>query len=149
MISVITEDEFHRIDPMRRVVSHENARRFACMHLPQGEWSFGLSWPSDLVEPTLVEDPKSSTWWVGVDVRLACIASDGGIRFAVGLNSPLLLIKVFPSLTIALCVNGFLVIGNDAAILHSEESAESLDSVDQIGDKFIISLLDGGSRTYP
>lgn len=148
MINSITKAEFNSIDPIHRVIVHDHPRRFACLQLPHASYHLGMSWRSDLIEPTLAEDQKSSVLWIGVVQRLACVAQDGGVRFSVALNSPLLQIKIDPEFTVPLCEAGFSVVNNDASIRHTKDSSEIRDLVDVQDDKVIVSLLDGGSRFY-
>lgn len=148
MITSITEAEFTSIDPVNRVIVHDHARKFARLRPPHATCPLGMSWRSDLIEPTLAEDQKSSVLWVGVDQRLVCVALDGGVRFSVALASPLLQIRIFPEFTVALCETGFLVVNQDASIRRMEELSDVLDSVDVQDGKVVVSLLDGGSRSY-
>lgn len=148
MITTISEAEFSTIDPVNRIIVHDHARKFARFQPPHSNFPLGISWCSDLIEPTLAEDQKSSVLWVGVDQRVVCVGLDGGIRFSVALASPLLQIRIFPKFSVVLCETGYLVVNQDASIRSMEELPDLLDSVEVQDGKIVVSLIDGGSRSF-
>jgi len=149
MITAITEAEFNGIDPANRVIVHDYPRRFARLQLPHAASPLGMCWRSDMIEPTLAQDKKSSVLWVGVDQRLVCVALDGGIRFSMALASSLLQIKIYAEFAVALCESQILVINQDSSLRRMDDLPDIPDGVDVQDGKIIIMLLDGGSRSFP
>ena len=86
-LTPVTEDEFDRLAPCRKLIVHDYARRFAVAHVGDPENIVGFSWESDLIEPQILTPPSTSVIWIGVDERLAALDLADG--------RPLLLLPLF------------------------------------------------------
>ena len=66
-IKTIDESEFCKLEGSRQVISHEFARKFAVVDLDNPLGCYGISWRSDLVEPSITLSHSGITIWIGVD----------------------------------------------------------------------------------
>jgi hypothetical protein len=87
-LSPLTADQFAALDPARRAISHDHARRHAVLDLGGKAGRYALSWRSDLIEPVLRIEPANERLWMAVDQQVACIdRRTGEIRLCLALSS--------------------------------------------------------------
>jgi hypothetical protein len=83
---------FEKLDPTRRIINADYARRFAIIRLNSfGE--YGLAWRSELIEPSITR--SNSMLWIGIDENLVALSLEQGIvSVALTLFYPLFSIHV-------------------------------------------------------
>ncbi len=85
----VESSEFYQLEPVRQVITHEGMRRFAIATL-KDFGNYGLGWPSDLVEPSLIFDADTSMLWLGVDERVVALnVQTGRVEVSLKLDSVL------------------------------------------------------------
>ncbi|HEU5153452.1 MAG TPA: hypothetical protein VFU03_01845 [Gemmatimonadales bacterium] len=140
----LTPEEFAAVDPARRAISHEHARRHAMLHLGGVAGTYALSWRSDLVEPVLALDPPGEQVWMAVDQRVACIdLRSGEIGLRLALSSNALDIKFAGSCAAVLTETAVLLFNSTLtirAVVGVPDLPESMTS----GERVLTIRLQGG-----
>lgn len=148
MFNKISEQQFNSSDPIFRVIIHDYPRKFGSLQLPNASHALTMCWRSDLIDPVIVHDPLSSSVWIGVDQRIACVALTGSILLSMSLNNSLLEIRHFENCTVALCETQALVFNHDYSLRKTCDLKNIAVSADIKDDKLIVTLLDGEIEEY-
>ena len=148
MLTKISKDEFNKGDPIFRIIIHDYSWSFGSLHLPNASHDLTLGWRSDSIDPVIESDPLSSTIWIGVDQRVACVSPQGTILFSLGLFTPLLNIKLFDECIIALCETEAIAINRDYSIRRICDLREIGASVDIEDGKLIVTFIDGEKEAF-
>ena len=149
MLHTISEHDYLAGDPSSRIIHDDHAHRFAELQLPEAPRPLLLAWPSELVDPVVVDDPVTGDTWVGVDERLVCVSRTGAPRFSIGLPSPLLDIAHSDDGTVALCEVQVIAVNNDYSIRAMLDLPDVATSVMVEDGKLVVGLLDGGEHVIP
>jgi hypothetical protein len=149
MFTKISEDEFNKSNPIFRIIVHNYPRSFGSLHLPNASHDLVLSWGSHLIDPVIEFDPLSSTTWIAVDQRLACVSSQGGNLFSLGLNTPILQIGFCKNCIIALCETEALAINRDYSIRRIYNFREIVLSFDIEEGGFVVTYIDHEKEAFP
>lgn len=148
MFAKISEYEFNKRDPIFRIIVHDHSRSFGSLHLPNASHDLTLCWRSDLIEPVIESDPLSSTIWIGVDQRIACVSPQGNILFSLGLITPILQIKHFDECIIALCQTEAIAVNHDYALRKIYDLREISDSVEIKDGELVITFINGEKEAF-
>ncbi|MFN7873790.1 MAG: hypothetical protein ACK5PB_00635 [Pirellula sp.] len=144
----ISEHEFNEYDLRRRLFVHDNARRFAALMLPGSKLSVAFNWRSDIVEPSVVADECSRTTWVGIDDRLAAVASDGRIVVNLELSSQLLTVELRGGKAVAICELQAIVVNPDGSIHATFDFPDAVDDFSIAQNSLSASFMDGNAAEY-
>jgi hypothetical protein len=140
----ISESEFEKTEGVRKLILHDNSRRFACIDLGPPLGAYVLSWRSDRIEPALLESKDGSAFWIGVDQRLAAVdLKTGCIVLSLALNSSLLQLTVQKALVAVLTESELLLFNTDFSIRLLETLPDLPDSVSFDGPLATIGLVNG------
>lgn len=145
----LTKDEFDDYETNLRLFTHEHARRYACLELPDSERTFAFSWRSDMIEPSVVVDESGNTIWVGVDDRLASVSSDGQIRFSLALSSQLLTVELKGGKAVAVCELQAIVVSEGGSINEIIDFPDAVDDFSVNDTSISASFMDGSSAEFP
>jgi len=111
------ESAFQATHPVRRIISHEHARRFAIIELNHRVGQLAVSWRSDLIQPSVVMDDNTRVIWIAVDERVAAVACDGQILFSMATSTPVLSLELLSdSIIIVISESQAVVINRDCCI---------------------------------
>lgn len=148
MLTLISEDEYNKGDPIFRVIVHDHPRKFARIQLSHASHPLTLCWRSDLIQPLIVSDSEGSTVWVGIDQRIACLASEGNVLFSMGLSSPVLQLFLFPTCILGLCETQAIAINPDYSIRRIVDLRDFPDSADFRDGKLVVTFSDGETESF-
>lgn len=138
----ITAEEFEKLNPCRRVIVHEHARRFGVARATGSPDEIGLSWRSDTVEPVLVIGSRSEMW-LAIDQRVACISDDGRVVVSLGLASYVLDVRAFAEHTVVVCETEAIIFNNDCSIREIRAFTDLPGDVLDADGKLVITFTDG------
>lgn len=142
-INNIDESQFQKIDSIRKIIVHDNARRFASINL-RNLGKCGLSWRSDLIEPMVMFSPDESTVWIGVDQQLVALdLNQGKISVALPLNSSVVQILALSLITVVLTELEVFLFNLDNSIQCVKGLPDIGSEIFIQGKDLIICLLDG------
>ena len=145
-IQIIEESEFNKIEAYRRLIAHEDARKFAVLDLGVTLGSYELSWRSELVEPIVELSTDKRTVWVGVDQQIAAIGlSQNQFRLSLALNSNLVQILVGDKFTAALTEDEVLLFNPDFSIRLIKGLPDLAEEIVMIKSGLGIRLMSGES----
>lgn len=115
-IQNIEKYQFAQIEKGRQIIVHEDARRFALIDLGEELGCYGLSWRSNLIEPTVVLSPDKQVW-IGIDQRLVALnLNTGNIAVSLPLMTNVLQIQVAMAVIVVLTESELLLFNLDGSI---------------------------------
>ncbi len=145
-INTISETQFAASDQAHHLFSHDDARRFAALELPDTGCRATLSWRSDLIEPSIFVDEVEAMVWVGVDERVAAVTYDGQVRLSLPLDSPLLTMLQYTGGVIVVCELAALVMNLDNTRMI--DFPEIPEECEVLGNRLIVHFIDGTTHEF-
>jgi hypothetical protein len=142
------ESAFQATDPVRRIFSHENARRFAVIKPSRSVGQFAISWRSDLIQPSVVMDDNSQVIWIAVDERVAAVASDGQILFSMATNTPVLSLEQLSDSIVAISEGQAVVINRDCCIRVIIDFPDIVQNFKVAEKRLMVEFADGNTVDY-
>jgi hypothetical protein len=140
----ISEKEFESIDCVRRVIYHDNSRRFAFIEIDNNYGKYGLSWCSDLIEPVIIDEPKNSLIWIGIDQQLVAISRlRGNVILSLQLTSNLIDILNSDSITAVLTESELFIFNFDGSLHQIKALPEIGSGLSVVDDTLFVDLIDG------
>jgi hypothetical protein len=140
----VSENEFESIDCVRRVIYHDNSRRFAFIEIDNNHGKYGLSWCGDLIEPVIIDEPKSSLIWIGVDQQLVAISRlRGNVILSLQLTSNLVDILNGNSITAVLTESELFIFNFDGSLHQIKTLPEIGSGLSVADDTLFVDLIDG------
>ncbi len=146
MLTNISQEEFLKIDPLFRVIEHDHPRRFGVLRLPGCSYPLTLCWQGDLIEPAILNDPRSSAIWIGVDQRVVALSQRGNTLLSLGLHTPLLQLKAFDVCVIVLCETEVLAVNRTFSLRSFSDLKDIASDVSVKGEELIITFVDGSTE---
>lgn len=144
MIQFVSEEVFNQLDGVRQIIADEYPRKFAVIELGGKLGSYGLSWNSDLIEPTVKRSTDQTALWIGVDRQVAVICLNTG-RVLLKLNLSTNLIEMgFVDSQAAVIAETEVLVFNQNAIMRVSYSLPEI-AIDAVflESELIVKLLDG------
>ena len=148
VLAQISQEEYSKANPISRVIVDDNPRRFGRVILPNPSSLVVLCWHSDLVQPLVSANPQSSAVWIGIDLRIACLSSEGRILFSIGLNSNILQILFSNKITVALCEAEAIAINEDFSVRRIIGLRELPETSYLDGDRLVVTSIDGETEAF-
>jgi len=147
-IKTIDESGFYKLEGCRQVIAHDFAQKFGVIELDSPLGCYGISWRSDLIEPSVTLSHENSTLWIGVDQRLVAVCLETGrIYVSLALSTNLFTILSSESV-IAVLTEMELIIFNQDYTIRSVIGLPDLSSEISISEPdLIIRLMDGSDLT--
>ncbi|MFT3925548.1 MAG: hypothetical protein QM778_23615 [Myxococcales bacterium] len=142
----LSAEIFAEVPPVNRLIVHEHSRRFAKLTLNRTQATLGLSWPSDMIEPVVVEG--DGTVWIGVDQRVACVSELGETLFCVALSGFLYEIYCIPEFTAIVCDDQVLTVSRDWSIREMRGLSEIPTGIETVGATVVVTTADGHSNSF-
>ncbi|XHX79306.1 MAG: hypothetical protein RBJ76_05070 [Stenomitos frigidus ULC029] len=145
-IQNIEEGDFSQIEGPRQVIVHDHARRFAAIDLGNNLGRYGISWRSDLVEPTVTLSSDASIAWIGVDQQLAAIRlHKGRICVCLALDANILQILAINNMAAVLTETEVLLFNPDCSIRLIQDLPELAEEMSFSDTTLVVRLLEGNS----
>jgi hypothetical protein len=142
--SEISEQEFQSIDHVRRIISHDNPRKFALIEIDKIHGKYALSWRSDLIRPITLNPSAISITWIGVDQQLVAVSKlRGNIVVALQLDSNLVDIVCSGTTTAVLTETAVFLFNYDGSIQLIEDLPEIGSGLSVANDMFCVDMIDG------
>lgn len=143
-IQEISEETFESIDCARQIIYHDYSRRFASLEIDDNHGKYGLAWYSDLVSPIIIDEPKSSIIWIGVDQQLVGINKlRGNIVVSLQLNYIFVDMLKNNSMLFALTQLELIIFNSDGSFLQIKDLPEISLGLSVFNDMLSIDLIDG------
>jgi hypothetical protein len=140
----ISEKDFNNIDCVRRIISHDNSRRFASIEIDKIHGKYGLSWRSDLISPVIINSSESSLIWLGVDQQLVGVSKlEGNVVVALQLDSNLIDITSSESTIAVLTESALFLFNSDGSINLIKDLPEIGSGVSFIDNVLCVDMIDG------
>lgn len=134
---------FDALEPSRKIICQDLARRFAYLTLTEQGEPYGLSWPSETIEPVLKESLDGSVVWVAVDERIAAIdAINGNICLSMGSFSFVLDIVPFENMTAVLTQLHLILFNNDFSLRSNNYLPDYPEELSLSGNIATLRLID-------
>lgn len=145
-IKSISESDFYNLDPTRRIINHDHPHKFAVIELGRPLEQYGLSWRSELIEPSIALSTDRRTLWIGVDQRLAAIdLQQGNICVAMPLTTPIFQILIADNFTAILSELEVLLFRSDRSLTCFQALPDLASKISVLGTDFLISMFDNTS----
>jgi hypothetical protein len=141
-IKTISQSFFHKIDPVRVVITHDHPQKFAVLDLGEPLGFYGLSWRSELIEPIMELSTDRRTLWIGVDQRLAAIdMQKGNICIAMSLTTPIFQILIVDNFTAILTELEVLLFSSNRSLTCFQILPDLSSKISVSGSEFVISMF--------
>lgn len=139
----ISQADFNDVDPVRKLIVHDHARRFAFMDLDQPLGTFALSWRSDTIEPVI--EQSGFALWVGVDQHIAAIdLKNGHVALSLPLNSNLLQVRTIEGGLVAALTETEVILFNSNFSIRLMNGLPDLPNLISVERQLVtIQLVDG------
>lgn len=135
----LSQHDYEAADPAFRLIVHEHPRKYASLSVPKSSHFFVLCWRSHTIDPIIVGD--DSNVWVGVDQRVVCLGAEGNILFSVALNTNVVDIVLFSSITVVLCET-------EAIVINANYSLSKVIGLREVPDKVAMPRRDTLTVTF-
>lgn len=142
------ESAFQATDPIRRIFSHEHARRFAIIEPIRGVGQLAISWRSDLIQPSVVMDDNTQVIWIAVDERVAAVASDGQILFSMATNTPVLSLEQLSDSIAVISEGQAVVISRDCCIQAIIDFPDVAQNFKLVEKQLTVEFFNGNTVEY-
>ena len=146
MISIqpISESQFQQLEGVRQIIAHEFSRQFALLDLGESLGSYGLSWRSDRLEPTIAVSPTQNAVWIGVEQQLAAICLNSGqILVRLPFCTYIVQILSLPEVIAVLAEEEIVLFNLGGSIRFSDNLPDQGVEMSVVGDDIAIALLEG------
>ena len=142
--TLINKAEFGLIDGARRIVNSHVDNRFCSINFGSigSIGSFGLSWKSDLIEPTILF--LSNQIWIGIDQRLVCLSQETGcIVVSLVLMSNFSFFLSSKSIFIAICESDILMFNESLSLMEIINTPHIISNACVEKEMLIVNTLEG------